>query len=167
MTFYLNSSKIGVDLNKTSSTQAFSVGTLLRGNEGSLWQYVCADTTVSAYSVVVVNTSGSMHMAVLGDVNAGAGNFLAVAQNAFAPGEYGWVPVHGGASTGGAMKVKVSASVTLGTQLYLATSSGNLSTTAAASATVKGIALSTASAVAGVTVYACLLTWPKINTQGA
>jgi len=166
MAFYVSSSKLGVDLNNTSSTQLFNLGEILAASDGSLWQYVVADSTVSAYSVVVVNQSGTMHMAVLGDVNAGAGNFLAVAQNIFAPSEYGWVPIHGtgGAATG--FRVKVSASVTLGVNLYLATSSGNISSTAAASATLKGIALTTASAVAGVTLYACVLTWPKVNTLG-
>jgi hypothetical protein len=166
MAFYVSSSKLGVDLNNTSATQGYTLGEVCSASDGSMWQYVCADSTVSAYSVVVVNQSGTMHMAVLGDVNAGAGNFIAVAQNIFAPNEYGWVPIHGtgGQSTG--FKVKVSASVTLGVTLYLATSSGNLSSTAAASATMKGIALSTASAVAGVTTYACVLTWPKVNTLG-
>lgn len=167
MAFYVNSSKLGVDLNNASATQQFSLGEVCRGTDGSIWQYVCAATTVSAYSVVVVNQSGTMQMAVLGDVNAGAGNFIAVAQNAFAPSDYGWVPIHGGAAAGTVMKVKVSASVTLGVTLYLATSSGNLSSTAAASATLKGITLATASAVAGVTYYACILTWPKVNTLGA
>lgn len=166
MAFYVSASKLGVDLNNSNATQAFDLGEVATASDGSIWQYVVAATTVSAYSVVVVNQSGTMQMAVLGDVNAGAGNFIAVAQNAFAPSDYGWVPIHGtgGASTG--FRVKVSASVTLGVTLYLATSSGNISSTAAASATLKGIALTTASAVAGVTVYACVLTWPKVNTLG-
>ncbi len=166
MAFFVASSKLGVDLNNTSATQSFSLGEIATASDGSLWQYVTADSTVSAYSVVVVNQSGTMHMAVLGDTNAGGGNFIAVAQNIFAPNEYGWVPIHGTGGTGTGFKVKVSASVTLGASLYLATSSGNISSTAAASATLKGIALTTASAVAGVTVYACILTWPKVNTLG-
>jgi len=142
------------------------LGTTLRGTDGSIWQYCCANGTVSAYSVVGINSSGTAKMLVLGDVNAGQGYQIGVTQNGFASSEYGWVPIHGGAGLAG-FKVKVSASVTLGVSLYLATSTGNLSSTAAASATMKGIVLSTASAVAGVTVYACILTWPKVNTLGA
>lgn len=174
MPFYPASQKLGVDLNNaqafsTASPAQFNLGALVRGSDGSMWQYVCADTTVSAYSVVVVNQSGTMHMAVLGDVNAGAGNFLAVAQCAFAPNEYGWVPIHGGGGVNNTFKVKVSGSAQPGTTLYLATSSGNLATTAAASATIKGIAIATASTTStGVgTPVPIIMTWPKINTLGA
>lgn len=166
MAFYPNSSKLGVDLNNSSSTQVFALGTTIRGTDGSIWQYVCASTTVSAYSVVVVNSSGTMHMAVLGDVDAGGGAQIAVAQNTFAPSEYGFVPIHGGAA-GTTFNVKVSGSATLGAVLYMATSSGNVAITAAASATLKGIVLATASAWSGVTTKPCILTWPKVNTLGA
>jgi len=166
MAFYSNSSKLGIDLNSASSTQLFALGMTTRGSDGSMWQYVCASSTVSAYSVVVVNSSGTMRMAVLGDVDAGGGFQIAVAQNAFVTSEYGWVPFHGGAA-GSQFKVKVSGSATLGAVLYMATTSGNVSITAAASATLKGIVLATASAWSGVTSQACILTWPKVNTVGA
>lgn len=165
MAFSVNSGSIGVDLNNTSTTQLFSLGSMVRGSDGSIWQYVCASSTCTAYSVVIVNSSGTCKTAVLGDTNAGQGPQLAVVQNTFAASEYGWVPIHGGAGLAG-FRVNVSASVTLGVTLYLATSSGHLSSTAAASATVNGIVLSSASAVAGITNYPCILTWPKFNTLG-
>ena len=104
---------------------------------------------------------------MLGDVNTSVGNFLAIAQIAFAPSEYGWVPIHGGPSASTGFKVKVSGSATLGLSLYLATSSGNISTTAAVSATLKGITLVTATeAWLGVTTPQVIMTWPRVNTNG-
>lgn len=182
MPFYPASGKLGVDFNNAtafSSVSAtttvpviphqFHLGETCLGADGSIWQYVCADSTVSAYSVVAVNQSGTCHMAVLGDVNPGSGRFLALAQCNFAPNEYGWVAVAGGGGQNNTFKVKVSGSSQPGTTLYLATTSGNLATTAAASATLKGIAIATASTTStGVgTPVPVIMTWPKINTLGA
>jgi len=169
MAFYTNSSSIGVNLNTSSTTQDFALGSLIQGSDGSIWQYACAATTVSAYSVVAINASGSMNMAVLGSINGTFGVQLAVSQNTFAPGEYGWVPVHGVGGGTGTFKVKVSGSVSAGLMLYIGTASGNITITAAASGTLHGVAVVTAmdTADTAVTAAPCIITWPRPRTLGS
>ena len=169
MTFYVNSSQVGVNLNASSATQDYQLGSIITASDGSVWQYAQAGTTVSAYSVVAINGSGSMNMAVLADLNgANAGMQLAVSQYAFAPAEYGWVPVHGVGGSTGTFKVKVSGSVSAGLVLYIGTASGNITITGATSGTVEGIAVVTAmdTANTAVTAAPCIITWPKTRSAG-
>jgi len=166
--FSTNSSKLGVDLTQASSTQNFAVGDTIRGSDGSIWQYACAATTVSAYAVVAINASGSMNMATLTALDNSSGGYqLAVAQFAFAPSDYGWVPVHGVGGPGGTFKVLVSGSSSAGVALYVA-GSGRLSITAAASGTIAGIAIvsGTDTANTAVTATPCIITWPKTRSLG-
>lgn len=171
MAYYVNSSTLGVDLTQSQSSVAptFGIGQIINGSDGSIWQYVQAETTVSAYSVVAINPSGIMNMAVLGMINGSTeGKQLAVSQFSFAPSEYGWVPVHGVGGPGGTFKVKVSGSVSAGLMLYIGTASGNLAITAAVSGTIEGIAVVTAmdTANTAVTAAPCILTWPRARTLG-
>lgn len=169
MAFYPNSSTVGVDLNNAGSTQLFALGSIVNGSDGSIWQYVQAGTTVSAYSVVAISASGTANMCVLGDINGTDGVQLGIAQNTFAPSDYGWVPVHGVGGGNGAFKVKVSGSVSAGLMLYIATASGNVAITAATSGTLAGIAVVTASDTAdtAVTAMPCIISWPKPRTTGS
>ena len=171
MAFYVNSSMIGVDLTQSQSSVAptFGIGNIVHGNDGSIWQYVQAATTVSAYSVIAISASGTANMATLTALDNSSGGYqLAVSQFAFAPSEYGWVPVHGVGGPGGTFKVKVSGSVSAGLMLYIGTASGNLSITAATSGTIAGIAVVTAmdTASTAVTAAPCILTWPKARSAG-
>ena len=169
MAFNTNSSTIGVNLNTPTTTADFALGSIVYGSDGSIWQYAVAATTVSAYAVVAINASGSMNMAVLGHINGTSGVQLAVAQNSFAPSEYGWVPIHGTGGDTGTFKVKTSGSVSTGLVLYLGTASGNIAITAAASATLEGIAFVTGldTANTAVTSQNCILTWPRPKTTGS
>ena len=167
--FTTNSSKLGVDLTQSNSTQNFGLGDTIRGSDGSIWQYVNAATTVSAYSVVAINASGTMNMATLTALDSSSGGYqLAVAQFAFAPSDYGWVPIHGVGGPGGTFKVKVSGSSSAGLALYIGTASGNLTITAAASGTIAGIAIvsGTDTANTAVTATPCIITWPKTRSLG-
>ena len=168
MAFYTNSSMIGVDLNTPGADQLFALGTTVRGSDGSIWQYVVAAASCSAYSVVGINASASMSQLVLANIDSGSGRQIAVCQANFSASAYGWVPIHGGAA-GAAFKVNVSGSATLGTDFYITTGSGSrLTTTAAASGTIKGITLATATeAWVGITAVACIITWPRVNTLGS
>lgn len=163
MAFYVNSSKIGVDLNNTNSTQQFALGEVVTGSDGTIWQYANAATAVTAYQLVAINTAGTCGKASVAD--AMAGMQLAVAQNAFAASDYGWVPIHGTGGPGTSMRISVSATCTQNVAIYIATSTGNISTTAS-SATIAGIALQTATVTAGITNYACIVTWPKVLGAG-
>lgn len=154
---------IGVDLNNANSTQQFALGSMVTGSDGTIWVYAQAATAVTAYQVVAVNASGTMGKCSIAD--AIAGYQLGVAQNAFAASDYGWVPIHGTGGPGTTMKVQFSATNTQNVAIYIATSTGNLSTTAS-SATVQGVGLQTATVTAGITSYACIVTWPRCNYTG-
>ena len=167
MAFYSNSSLVGVDLNNSSTTQLFALGTILSGSDGSIWQYVQAASTVSAYSVVVIGVSGSVQMMdQRAQADATAAWQLGVAQTTFAPSAYGWVPVHGVGGLNGPFKVKVSGSVSTGLMLYFGSGSGNVTISATTSATVAGIAVQTVmdTASTAVTAAPCIITWPKSRT---
>ena len=163
MTFYVNSSTIGADLNNTITTKLFTLGSTLEGSDGSIWQYVVASTSVSQYAVVAINSSGTMAMASV--IDATTGRQLAVAQNAFAASEYGWVPVHGGGGVSSTFRVLVSATMSGGNALYVGSQTGVVSIQASSSATVKGIAVYAASGAdhATVTSLACIISWPRCN----
>lgn len=167
MAFYSRSSIIGVDLNSTSTTPNYALGTMTEGSDGSLWQYVNASTSVSAYAVVAINQSGTMAMASVAD--AVAGRQLAVAQNAFAASDYGWVPIRGTGGQNNQFKVLCSSTMSGGNALYVGSQTGVVSIQASSSATVKGIMVYTASGsdTATVTVMSCVISWPKCNYSGA
>jgi hypothetical protein len=163
MSFYTNSSLIGVNLNAASATQDFALGSVCAGSDGTFWQYVNAATAVTAYQVVAISTSGTMGKCSIAD--AVLGLQIAVAQCAFSGSQYGWVPIHGTGGPGTTLKAQYSATTTQNVAIYIATSTGNLSTTAS-SATIQGIAIQTATVTAGITSYAAIITWPRCNYTG-
>ena len=65
MANYVASSKLGVDLTQSSAASNFALGDIVRGTDGSIWQYAQAGAAVSAYSVVAINGSGSMNMGLI------------------------------------------------------------------------------------------------------
>lgn len=167
MAFYTNSSAIGVDLNNSSSTQLFALGAIVQGSDGSIWQYVKAASTISAYAVVVIGVSGTAQMAdQRKQADATAAWQFAVAQCTFAPDGYGWVPVHGVGGGNGYFRVKTSGSVSTALSLYLGSGSGNLTISATTSATMAGIAMVTGidTANTAVTNMPCVISWPKSRT---
>ena len=166
MAFYVNSSNLGVDLNNTSSTQLFALGTTVEGSDGTLWEYVNASTSVSQYAVVAINQSGTCAMASV--VDAVSGLQLAVAQAAFAASEYGWVPIRATGGENTQMKVLCSSTMSGGSSLYVGLRTGVVSIQASSSATVQGIIVLGASGVDHTltTSLACIITWPKCKYQG-
>ena len=167
MAFYVSSSKLGADLNTTSPTALFALGETVEGSDGTLWEYVNASTSVSAYAIIAINASGTMAMASAAD--AVAGLQLAVAQTAFAASEYGWVPIR---ATGGAtnqMRVLCSGTMSGGNALYVGSRTGVCSIQVSSSATLHGVMVYGASGAdhATVTSLACIVSWPKCNYSGA
>ena len=163
MAFTPISSLIGVNLNAASATQDFALGSVCTGSDGTIWQYVNAATAVSAFQVVAISTSGTMGKCSIAD--AVAGMQLAVAQAAFSGSQYGWVPIHGTGGPTTTLRAQYSAPTTQNVAVYIATSTGNLSTTAS-SATIVGVALQTATVTAALTAYAAIVSWPKCNFAG-
>ena len=163
MAFRVSSSRIGVDLNNTSTTALFALGETVEGSDGTLWEYVQASTSVSAYAVVAIAQSGTCAMASV--VDATSGRQLAVAQNAFAANDYGWVPIRG---TGGGlnqMRVLCSGTMSGGSALYVGSRTGVVSIQVSGSATLRGVVVYGASAVdeATVTSLPCVISWPRCS----
>jgi len=167
MAFYVTSSVIGVDLNSTSTTALFALGATVEGSDGTLWEYVTASTSVSAYAVVAISTSGTCGMASV--LDAVSGLQLAVAQNAFAANDYGWVPIRGTGGGTNQMRVLCSSTMSGGNALYFGSRTGVVSIQAPGSATAQGITVYGASGSdhATTTSLAAVITWPKCNMVGA
>ncbi len=159
MSANINTSNLaGVNLRGTDGTTAsFDVGTRIESANGE-WIYMLANGAVSAGDLVAINSSGTGTRATA--TLAATGSELAFAQYAFADTEYGWV-----AKNGNPLTVQVSATSTLQAVLYVATTSGKLSTTAS-SGTLAGIALLTASTTAVAASYLAIVTWPKCVGAG-
>lgn len=169
-TFVSSSNMAGVDLNNSAPTSAmqtnsagtvippFKVGTRVMGSGETEWVYVQANGAISAYDLVAINSTGTATRATA--ALAATGSELAFAQNAFSDTDYGWVTTKGNPLT-----VNVSATSTLQAVLYVAGTSGKLSTTAS-SGTLAGIALLTASTTAAVASYLAVVTFPKCVGTG-
>lgn len=156
--FFSQQSRVGVDLNNSSTTQLFALGTKTLGSNNTEWVYVQAATSITAYKVVAFNGTFTCGMASGTDLIAGT-HEIAVAQNAFAASEYGWV-----CRRGDRIGVMCTGSVSVGNQLFLAASStptGICSISASASGTIVGISLVTVVDTANATVHSAILTWPR------
>lgn len=154
-----NSSVIGANLNASVTTADFALNTVLNGSSDSLWVFVNANGAISAGDCVQINATGTATRATAAGV-ATETNTVAFAQYAFADGEYGWV-----AKRGRGMTISVSATAADNTQLYIATTSGKLSTTAS-SGTLIGVQIANVSSTATTTTTTGELTWPKCITPG-
>ena len=156
--FSVNQSTIGVDLNNTSTTALFALGQVVKGSNNSEWVYVQAATSVTAYKFVAYNATFTCGMASGGDLIGGIAE-LAVAQNAFAAADYGWV-----CRRGDRVGVMCTGSVSVANQLFLAASStptGICSISASASGTIYGVSLVTVVDTANATVHSAILSWPR------
>ena len=167
MAFYQTGSVLGADLNNTSTSAGFVLGSTVEGADGTLWQYVVASTSVSQYAVVAINSSGTMAMASAAD--AIAGRQLAVAQSAFAASEYGWVPIRGTGGDQNQFKVLCSGTMSGGNALYMASETGKVAIQTSGSSTLQGIMVYAASGsdVATVTAMGCIITWPRCKYSGS
>lgn len=140
------------------TTASFAAGTRVHGSNGGEWVYILANGAISSGDLVAINSAGTGTRATA--ALAATGSELAFAQFALADTEYGWVAINGSPMT-----VAVSATSTLQAVLYVATTSGKLSTTAS-SGTLAGIALLTASTTAVASTYLAIVTWPKCVGAG-
>lgn len=153
-TFVSNSPTIGVDLNNTTTTANFALGSRVNGSSDTLWVYVNANGAISAGDCVSINATGTATRATQATLYAKA-NEVAFAQNAFADQEYGWV-----ARNGLGLTIAVSATVSASATLYLATTSGKLSDVAS-SGTFVGIGIAGVSTTATTTTTTGTLSWPR------
>lgn len=159
-TFVVNSSMIGVDLNASATTAAFAVNTRVNASQDSLWVYVEANGALTTGDLVSITTAGTATRCLTSGGSNAAFSDIAFAQNAFASGEFGWV-----CKNGANVYVAVSSTAALSAVLYVATTSGKLSTTSA-SGTLMGVSLLAAVATATTTTTNANVTWPKWANTG-
>ena len=156
--FNVTQSTIGIDLNNTSTTQLFALGTKAFGTNNSEWVYVQAATSITAYKCVAFNGLFTCGMASGGDLIGGIAE-MAVAQNAFAASDFGWV-----CRRGDRVGVMCTGSVSVANQLFMAGSStptGICSISASGSNTIYGISLVTVVDTANATVHSAIVSWPR------
>lgn len=165
----VNSSTIGVNLGNSDGASAlFGLGNTVTGSDGSQWVYVYATSALVTGSVVCYTTAYVAQLATTsnlmgnggGSPNSGEG--LAFAQGVFAAADYGWVCLRGQNQY-----CRVSSISTLGAALYLDLASSGLLTTTAASGTMAGIVLLTASSTGVQTAVKAYLQYPRLNIAGA
>ena len=153
-THYITDGKLSIKLGATSTTQEHTLGTRASGNNGTVWRYVLATAAVTAYDVVAFPNTWIIQPAT-GTLVA-TGYNVGFAQVAFAAGEYGWICTEADKIT-----VNVSATTTAAVQLYVASTSGKLSTTTG-SGTLEGVFVdATISTTAAVTATTAIARAPK------
>src|SRR3990167_8960265 len=136
-TFVPTSSIIGVDLDNTSTTQLFALGTHVLGSNNSEWVYVIiGPTAVTADKMVAFTNAYTCAMASVADMQTN-GLQLGVAQTAMATGAYGWVAIRGNS-----IGVLGSGSSTLVPQGVFLHGTGLVDNQASASGTLAGVARS-------------------------
>jgi hypothetical protein len=85
----ITSSLIGVDLNNYSTTAQFTLGTMVNGTDGSLFEYVFAASAISTYNAVIIDENELASNATT--TNAAFTKRIGVAQISIAISCYGWV----------------------------------------------------------------------------
>lgn len=154
---FVNSSVLGVNLqgNSDGATALFGLGQHVLGNASTEWIYVNAGLAITTGQIVGINATFTATPATA--TVAFAGQQLAFAQGAFAASDYGWVALRGDN-----LVVALSGVSTLGAALYIG-NSGQITTTAA-SGTLAGVTILTASATAilnaATTAY---VSWPRLS----
>ena len=171
-TYSVNSSTIGVDLNTTSTTALFALGTVVKGSNNSEWVYVQAATAVTAFKCVSINAAFTCGMASVSDVigTSGSSGRLGWAQNAFAASDYGWVPING------AVYIMTTGSNTLTAGVVpvcaggSAVSTGMCSMVATATGTLQGVTIvahGSGGQTATATAASAILSWPRYSPPSA
>jgi hypothetical protein len=138
----------------------FLPNTHITGTNDSLWVYVEANGAVTTGDLVSITTAGTATRCLTSGGSNALFSDIAFSQGVFTSGQFGWV-----AKKGSNMYVAVSSTAALSAVLYVATTSGKLSTTTAAG-TMMGVSLLTAVATATTTVTNANLTWPKWANVG-
>lgn len=146
----------GIDLDATSTTQEFQLGTIVCGTDSSgsysaEYQYVQANGAVAQYACGEIDGTYQFTDLSSSDVTAGTEPMAAgIAQVAFADNEYGWVVVSGT----GTVLCTSGGSAAADVKMYLTTADGILDDVALTNACVEGLKLTSANATNQSTFFA-------------
>ena len=159
---YANSSMIGVDFANASDTALFTRGQTVLGTSDTLWVYVECNGAVSTGDCCTVTTAGTATRVLTSGGQDASQQSICFPQTSATSGQLLWA-----AKRGTPIYVQVSATCNPSAALYVATTSGKLSTTSASS-TIGGVALMAVSGTATTAAVLANVTWPKwlITTNG-
>jgi len=127
---------VKLDANVATADSNHSVGTTVKGNNGSEWLRVVAGSNVAQYDAVAVAFAGTA--VPITHALARAGNTVGVAQNAITSGNYGWVAINGHS-----LRVNTLAAEGVGVSLYTTDTAGALAdaTASGSAALIMGLTL--------------------------
>lgn len=167
MTAFVTTPTLGINLAATTAGTttagegaAFTLGTQVTGNDGSVWMYVQASGAISQYSYCCIDTAFQCYIGTKALVDQGME--IAIAQVAFADNDFGWVLIKG---TGAQYKVNVLISCTASVLLSTTATPGFLDDTAATATqtTILGLQLQTSATASGG--YSMIANFPN-RAQG-
>ena len=149
----------GFDVDQTTTTQEFNLGTIAQNFNGDWYQYVQADATGwSAGDVVIISEANVGDQATTTTSAPGTGQGLPVGVSVvdFAASEYGWIKRYGTVTN-----LNVGTSAAVHTILNTTATAGRLDDDATAGAEViDGI---TTTAAEASNAAAAILLWPKVG----
>ena len=143
-TNFVTSAVSGINLTNISDTAEFAVGTIVNGNNGSVWQYVYAGSGIAQYNAVLVNGSGTAFPSTT--ALAVSTKTVGFAQVAITSGYYGWV-----ARAGFGLTAMLAASCAAGAQLYTTSTAGTLDDAVVTAGALPGVICVVAASAGGVT----------------
>ncbi len=153
---FTTSPLVGSNIGSPSADATFSLGTEMLGTGNSNWVYGQAASAISQYRAVCIDQNGQAKN--LTKTLVDAGNTVAIAQAAFASGEYGWF-CRQGFDLSANIKVRVLASCAAGASLYTSATAGALDDSSTSQTEIIGIVIVTA-ASSSATDRSCIITTP-------
>lgn len=126
----------GANFDSTSTDAKFALGTQGRGNDGTEWMYVQAQSAVSQYMWVGLTTAFVANPGTKAHLDDG--RKVGFAQVAFAANDYGWVAIKGQNSV---LKVKAKNACLPAVDLYSSGTAGYVDDTSASQTQIQGITL--------------------------
>lgn len=158
----MNGSMIGVDFASASDTAQFALGTTVLGTQDTLWVYVECNSVMVTGDVCAITTGGTANRVTTTGGQSAEKQVLCFPQTSATSGQFAWA-----AQKGAPIYVQVSATCNPSAALYVATTTGKLSTTSASS-TIAGVVLLALSGTATTAAVLANVVWPKwmITTNG-
>ena len=154
---YLIDSKIGAELDQTSTEIGDTLGNVYNGSDGSKYVYVQASGAITLGDYVTIDED---FQAAAGTKDAvDDGHTIGFATNvAFADDEYGYVALTGRPS------VRVGGSCAADVPLYTSATAGVLDDSSTSQTKVDGVVLVTTNGTATVATGEVIATYPKSTT---
>lgn len=151
------SGALGADLDATTTTAEFQLGTCVSGTDGTEWTYVQASGAIAQFDVVGIDEN--FQAAAITKAIADDGWGVGAAQVAFADNEYGWV-----ARRGSDIGINVLVSCAADVPLYTTATAGKLDDTSTSQTKIDGLVAVTAEPGVGTDSVEAIATWPKSTT---